>query len=217
MIQRLILIGTTAAALGIAQIPPAPNTNPKPVNDPTNTSNVTGDPTVPGTTGTLPSGNPGLASNPTADLSDQARQAADQAFATNLTLQDLTGIEMGKLVTKSSSNDAVKSYATQVIENNNKMIGRLKRIASRGQITIPAALDDRHQSRVDRLAKLSGGEFDKAFARDQVQSIERNLKSFEQEIQHGFDPNLKTLATRSTPALQKQLQDAKDMEKSLKK
>ena len=77
-------------------------------------------------------------------------------------------------------------------------------------------MDERHQGRVDKLAKLSGGEFDKAFARDQVQSIERNLKSFEQEIQHGFDPNLKTLATRSTPGLQKQLQDAREMEKALK-
>ena len=123
MIKRFIVIGTTAAALGFAQVPPAPNTIPKPVNDPTNTSNITGDPTVPGTTGTLPSGNPGLATNPTADLSDQARQAADQTFATNLTLQDLTGIELGKLVAKSSSNGAVKAYATQVIENNSKMIG----------------------------------------------------------------------------------------------
>lgn len=216
MTNRLILIGTVAAALGVSQIPNAPNTQPKPVNDPTNTSNITGDPTVPGSISTLPSGNPGIGSNPSAALSDQAREAADQIFATNLTLQDMTSIELGKLVAKQSSNDAVKKYATQVITNNGKMIERLKRIASRGQISIPGALDTRHQGRVDKLAKLSGDEFDKAFAHDQVQSVERNLKSFEQEIQNGADPNLKTLATRSTPGLQKQLQDAKDMEKALK-
>lgn len=217
MNQRLILIATLTATLGLAQIPNAPNTQPKPVNDPTNASNITGDPTIPGSVGTITGSNPGIGSNPGAGMTQQMREAADQLFATNLTLQDMTGIELAKMVTQKSSSDAVKTYAQQMTTSNKKMIERLKRIAARGgSVTIPGDLDSHHKSRVEKLAKLSGPEFDKAFAKDQVTAVERNLKSFEQEIQNGADNNLKTLATRSTPALQKQLQEAKDMDKSLK-
>ncbi len=216
MNRRLILIGTIAGALGWAQIPTAPNTQPKPVNDPTNTGNITGDPTIPGSVGTITGSNPGIGSNPGAGVTQQMREAADQIFATNLTLQDMTGIELAKMVTAKSSSDAVKTYAQQMTDSNKKMIGRLKRIAARGSVTIPGDLDAHHKARVEKLAKLSSAEFDRAFAKDQVTAVERNLKSFEQEIQNGSDENLKTLASRSTPALQKQLQDAKDMERALK-
>ncbi len=216
MTRKFILIATCTAGIALAQIPNAPNTQPKPVNDPTQTNNITGDPTVPGSVSNLPSSNPGIAANPGAGITDQGREAADQFFADTVTLQDLTSIEMEKLAAGKSSNDTVKAYATQKMADNAKMIQRLKRIASRGQITIPATLDSKHQSRVDKLAKLSGGEFDRAFAHDQVQSLEHNLKAFEHEIQNGSDPGLKALATRATPVLQKQLDEAKAMEKSLK-
>ena len=216
MEQRIAIVGIFAAALGIAQIPNAPNTQPKPVNDPTQTNNITGDPTVPGSVSNLPSSNPGIATNPGSGITEQGREAADQTFADTVTLLDLTAIEMDKLAATKSSNDMVKTYATAKITDNAKMIERLKRIASRGQVTIPAALDSKHRSRVDKLAKLSGDEFDRAFVHDQVQSVEHNLKAFELEIQNGSDPGLKALASRGTPLLQKHLDEAKSMEKSLK-
>jgi len=218
MSNRLVLIAVFTAASGAAQIPPAPNTNPKPVNDPTNTNNITTDSTIPtgGGGSTIPVGNPGIGSNPGSGMSDQMREAADQIFANNVALQSLTELELGKLAAANASSDAVKAYSMQMTESNGKMNERLKRIATRGHVSLPNAIDAKNQSRIDKLAKLTGVDFDRAFAKDQVQSNERSLRSFEQEIQNGSDAPLRNLATRATPAIQKQLQDAKDLEKSLK-
>jgi len=203
------VIGTLFIGILGAQIPTAPNTQPKPVGDPLNTSNVTGDPAVPG-------GNPGLTTNPSSGISDQMREAADQIFAQNLALESLTDADLGKMAATQAKDSGVKTYAQEMIDDHGKLSQRLKRIAARGNVTIPAALDAKHQARLDKLAKLSGDEFDRAFIHDQIVNHERSLRSFEQELQNGSDPGLRTLASRTMPTMRQHLQAAKDLEKTLK-
>ena len=216
----LALAAFTAAFIAVpslAQIPPAPNTNPKPVNDPLNTNNLNGDNTiVPGTSQPIPGGNPGLTTNPVAGISDQMREATDQIFATAVAQQTMTEVELGKLAASDASGEAVKAYAVQMMNDNARVNARLKRVAAKGGVTIPAAVDAKNQSRIDKLAKLRGDEFDKAFVKDQIQSGEKNLRVYDQMLEQGADPGLKMLATRAFPAMQKQLQAAKDLEKTLK-
>ncbi len=217
MTKRMLALCTLSAALVCAQIPPAPNTNPKPPTDPLNTNNITGDNTiVPGVSQPLPGGNPGLTTNPVAGMTDQMREAADQIFANAVAQQSMTELELGKLAATNASSDAVKNYAAQMTESNTKVNERLKRVAAKGNVTISAALDPKSRTRVDKLAKLNGADFDRAFVKDQIQSGEKNLRVYEQELQNGADPGLKALAARATPFMQKQLQAAKDLEKSLK-
>ncbi len=217
MIGRLFAAQIFTSALVLAQIPPAPNTNPKPVNDPLNTNNITGDNTIiPGTNQPIPGGHPGLTTNPVAGMTDQMREAADQIFANAVAQQSMTEVELGKLAASNAANEDVKAYAVQMTESNTKVNQRLKRVAAKGNVTISAALDAKSQSRVDKLAKLTGADFDRAFVKDQIQSGEKNLRAYEQELQNGADVGLKTLATRASPFMQKQLQAAKDLEKVLK-
>lgn len=217
MIGRLYAALIFTSVLVFAQIPPAPNTNPKPVNDPLNTNNLTGDNTiVPGTNQPIPGGHPGLTSNPVAGMTDQMREAADQIFANAVAQQSMTEVELGKLAASNATNEDVKAYAVQMTESNTKVNQRLKRVAAKGNVTISAALDTKSQARVDKLGKLTGADFDRAFIKDQIQSGEKNLRSYDQELQNGADVGLKTLATRATPFMQKQLQAAKDLEKVLK-
>ena len=217
MIGRLYAALIFTSVLIFAQIPPAPNTNPKPVNDPLNTNNLTGDNTVvPGTNQPIPGGHPGLTTNPVAAMTEQMREAADQIFANAVAQQSMTEVELGKLAASNAASDAVKEYAVQMTESNTKVNQRLKRVAAKGNVTISAALDPKSQARVDKLAKLTGSDFDRAFVKDQIQSGDKILRAYEQELQNGSDPGLKMLATRSTPFMQKQLQAAKDLEKSLK-
>lgn len=216
MTQRLVAVAAFSTVLGLAQIAPAPNTNPKPPNDPLNTNNLSTDPTMPGGSPGIPGGHPGLGSNPGAGITDQMREASDQLFATAVAQQSMTEVELGKLAAANASSEDVKAYATQMTQDNAKVNSRLKRIAAKGSVTISAALDSRSQARVGKLAKLKGEEFDRAFVRDQIQSGEKNLRAYDQELQGGADPGLKMLATRAMPAMQKQLQAAKDLGKTLK-
>lgn len=217
MIKRLLAAQMVTSVLVFAQIPHAPNTNPKPVNDPLNTSNITGDNTlIPGTTQPIPGANPGITTNPAGGMTDQMREVADQIFANAVAQQSMTEVELGKLAASNSFSEAVKAYAVQMTESNTKVNQRLKRVAAKGNVTISADLDPKSQARIAKLGKLQGADFDRAFVKDQIQSGEKNLRVYEQELQNGADAGLKSLATRATPFMQKQLQAAKDLEKALK-
>ena len=71
----------------------------------------------------------------------------------------------------------------------------------------------KHQSRVDKLARLSGAEFDKAYIKDQQKFHQQNVEEFQQEAQYGAVPQVKDLASKSLPALKQHVELAKDLSK----
>jgi putative membrane protein len=103
-----------------------------------------------------------------------------------------------------------------MIDDHVKVNDELKQVAAGGGVNLPDALDSKHQSRIDKLAKLSGAEFDKAYIKDQLKFHQQNVKEFQQEAQYGSVAEVKNLASKALPALQQRLELAKDLDKSKK-
>ena len=141
----------------------------------------------------------------------------DKTFAKNAALGGMTEVELGKLATQKASSDAVKQFGQKLIDDHTKANDQLKEIAGKENITIPDALDSKHQSRVDKLSKLSGPEFDKAFVKDAVKDHEHDISEFKSEAQNGSDPNVKQFASNTLPALEDHLSMAKNLSKAEKK
>jgi predicted outer membrane protein len=85
---------------------------------------------------------------------------------------------------------------------------------SGGNVSVPDAIDSKHQSRTNKLAKLSGAGFDKAYIKDQLRYHEQNVKDFQQEAQHGSVAEVKNFASKALPTLQQHRQLAKDLSES---
>jgi putative membrane protein len=81
---------------------------------------------------------------------------------------------------------------------------------------VPDALDSKHQSQIDKLSKLSGPDFDKAYAKEQLKDHQTDVKDFSAEAQSGTDPNVKAFASGTLPVLQQHLELAKNLNKSEK-
>jgi len=103
-----------------------------------------------------------------------------------------------------------------MVDDHSKANDQLKQIAGKSNIEVPAALDSKHQTRVDKLAKLSGPEFDKAYLKDQVKDHERDVDDFKSEAQGGSDENVKQFALQTLPTLQEHLTAVKDLKKATK-
>jgi putative membrane protein len=103
-----------------------------------------------------------------------------------------------------------------MIDDHTKANDELKQIAAAGTVSIPDALDSKHQSRVDKLAKLSGADFDKAYIKDQLKFHQQNVKEYQQEEQYGSVAQVKNLASKELPTVQQHLELAKDLNKSKK-
>ena len=158
-------------------------------------------------------GNPN--SRPNVNQPDVQR-VDDKKFLQDAAMGGLTEVALGKLAVEKGSSDAVKQFGQKMIDDHTKANDELKQLATAGSVNVPDALDSKHQSRVDKLAKLSGADFDKAYIKDQVKYHQQNVKEFQQEEQYGSVTEVKSLASKALPALQQHLELAKDLDKSKK-
>jgi len=76
---------------------------------------------------------------------------------------------------------------------------------------VSSELSSSQKSTVDKLAKLSGAEFDKAYMSDMVSDHETDVKEFQTQADKGNDPDVKAFAAKTLPVLQKHLQMARDV------
>jgi putative membrane protein len=140
----------------------------------------------------------------------------DKKFVKNAALGGLTEVELGKLATQKASDQKVKDFGQKMVDDHTKANDELKQAASKSSIPVPESLDSKHQSRIDKLSKLSGAEFDKAYIKDQLKDHQTDVQEFKEEAQNGTDPNIKAFASTALPVLQHHLEMVKDLNKSEK-
>jgi putative membrane protein len=155
-------------------------------------------------------------SNPAGQTQTMPQKVDDKKFAKNAAIGGMTEVELGKLAVQKGSSDAVKQFGQKMIDDHTKANDQLKQIASKEGIDIPQSLSSKQQSHVDKLAKLSGPAFDKAYMKDAVKDHEKDVSEFQSEAQYGSDPNIKLFASNTLPTLQQHLAAAKDLNKTEK-
>ena len=171
----------------------------------------------PSTPPTLPqSPSAGTATTPGDTADTMPRKVDDKKFVKDSALGGMTEVELGKLAAQKGSSDAVKQFGQRMVDDHSKANEQLKQVAGKSSIEVPSALDSKHQSRVDKLAKLSGPAFDKAYIKDQLKDHKRDVDDFKSEAQNGSDPNVKQFAMATLPTLEEHLNAVKDLNKTTK-
>jgi putative membrane protein len=110
----------------------------------------------------------------------QASKGNDvQQFIEKAATANMAEIELGQLAQQQAQDPQVKQFAQMMVDEHTKALDQLKTAAG-GQGTIPSALDSKHQKLHDKLAKLQGAEFDRAYMAAMVdghKDAEKLLKS----------------------------------------
>ena len=140
----------------------------------------------------------------------------DKKFVKDAALGGMAEVELGKLAAQKASREDVKQFGQKMVDDHTKANDQLKQVASQANIPPPGALDSKHQSRIDKLSKLSGEEFDKAYLKDQLKDHQADVKEFKDEAQNGTDPKVKAFASEVLPTLQQHLDLVKSLNKSEK-
>jgi len=172
-----------------------------------------------------PTVQPGQSGNPNSAIAQQAavdnashQQSTmnDKAFVRDAAEGGMTEVELGKLAQDKATSDAVKQFGQKMVDDHTKANDELKKVAGAESITIPEKLDSKHQARVDKLAKLSGDEFDRAYVKDQLKDHEQDVHEFSEEAQSGSDAAVKNFASQTLPTIQQHLAMVKDLNKTTK-
>ena len=132
-----------------AQIPGAGGL---PGQGPTTPSTFPGQNPSPGATGSNPPIGAGAPENFPSKIDDRQ-------FTRDAAIAGLSNVELGKLAAEKASSEDIRQFGKQLLDDQTKTNDRLKQVANQQNIAIPDALDSKHQSVIDKIAKLSGPEF----------------------------------------------------------
>lgn len=145
------------------------------------------------------------------------RMTGDNTFINKAAEGGLAEVELGKLATSHASNDKVKQFGQRMVEDHSKANQELAETANRKGVTMPTSLDAKEQATVDRLSKLKGAAFDRAYMQDMVKDHKADISEFRKESTSGFDPDTKAFASKTLPTLEDHLKQAQDTLSQLKK
>jgi putative membrane protein len=107
--------------------------------------------------------------DPRNNPSTQQRLAQDKKqFAQNMFMANLAEVQMGQLGVQHATSPQVKAFAQMMVTEHTKANQELVPVAKQLEVQQPTALDEKHQAIADRLSKLHGAEFDKAFMKAMV-------------------------------------------------
>jgi len=140
---------------------------------------------------------------------------SDASFAKIADEGGLAEVKLGQLAEDKGSSQAVKDFGKRMVTDHTQADGQLKTAASTDKITLPTQVTAREEATYDRLSKLSGAAFDRAYARDMVRDHEADIAMFQREAKYGKDTSIKSFASQTLPTLQDHLKEAQQMLQSV--
>src|SRR4051812_7632270 len=139
----------------------------------------------------------------------------DHMFVTKAAQGGMAEVELGKLASDKASNDQVKQFGQKMVDDHGKANDELKSIAQKKNITLPTDLSTKDKALKDRLSKLSGPAFDRAYMQAMLKDHRTDVNEFRMESQPGSDPDVKAFASKTLPTLESHLKLAQDDGKAL--
>ena len=138
--------------------------------------------------------------------------AGDRKFVMEALKGGMAEVELGKLASERASSDAVKQFGKRMVEDHGKAGDELKALARDKGVTPPTQLDAKHARLRDKLAKLSGAEFDRAYVSEMVKDHRQDVKEFRREANAAKDPDVKGYASKTLPTLEEHLKQVERLQ-----
>jgi putative membrane protein len=136
---------------------------------------------------------------------------SDETFLRNAAEGSMAEVKLGQLAEEKAQAPEVKKFAKRMVDDHTKTLDELKQIGSQEGINLPTDTSHKDAETYDRLAKLSGPEFDRQYSQEMVRDHQKDLSEFKHGEAAAQKPALKEFAQREVPALQQHLERAQHM------
>ncbi len=160
--------------------------------------------------------NPVAPDQTSASTSSRSDKMSDREFMLKAAQGGMTEVELGKLAQEKGSSSDVKEFGSHMVMDHSKANEELKAIAANKGVTLPSALDAKHQAAVDRLQHLSGPAFDRAYVKAMVKDHEKDAAEFRDASDSAQDPDVKNFAGNTLKMIDSHLADIKSIQSKMK-
>ena len=137
---------------------------------------------------------------------------ADQKILMSIAQANMGEIEAGKMAQSKSSNDEVKKFAQQMIDDHGNAEKEVETLAQSKGVTLPTETDAKHKAMAAKLDKMSGAAFDKAYmAQAGVADHKKVHTTLLKDEKKAKDPDVKAMAAKMAPVVEQHLKSAQQM------
>jgi len=164
---------------------------------------------------TTPQSPPTTMHKPAAGAHDAKGSATDTKFVHEAAAGGMAEVELGKLAADKATSSDVKAFGQRMVDDHSKANDELKALASQKGLTLPSAPEPAHKAMQDRLSKLTGAAFDKAYMQEMVKDHDKDVAAFKHASTAAADPDLKAWAAKTLPTLQEHQTQAKSINTKL--
>lgn len=147
--------------------------------------------------------------------------AAELAFVTRAAESGKAEIELAQLAQRTSENPRVDQLAEQIERDHEQANDQLADLVDRRDVDFPGVAiglpgpNDQQQATYDRLDKLEGAAFDRAWIDLMVQNHEASVESFT-TASKSTDPDVKAFAEKALPVITHHLGQIEALQKTVR-
>ena len=145
-----------------------------------------------------------------------ALSASDQEFIRDAAAASAAEVDLGQLALKKATNDDVRKYGQQMVDDHSKASAHLKQLASKKGLTLSTRPPAETETLKRKLSRFSGAQFDNAYMAEELKLHKQDMEEFRNEDKLTRDPELRGFVTESLPILEDHLKKAETIAPDLK-
>ena len=126
-------------------------------------------------------------------------------------------VKAGKLAQTNAESQEVKDFAAKMVTDHGDANTDLEAVAKSGNVPFPPAEMEKQKMQYEKLSKLQGAAFDKAYVKDMVADHEKDLADYKAEKAEAKDPELKAYTDKTEKVVAEHLKMIKEIESKMMK
>ena len=138
---------------------------------------------------------------------------ADQDFMLAAAQGGMTEVKLGELAATNGMRADVKEFGQMMVKDHTAIKDDLKALAAQKGVILPDSLNAKHQAMADKMAALTGSEFDDAYIKGMIKDHKMDAKEFKAESAATQDADIKSFLDKSIPVVEAHLQHVTAMKK----
>jgi putative membrane protein len=126
----------------------------------------------------------------------------DLDFATKAAQGGLKEVRLGELAQRQAASPEVQQFGQRMVQDHGQANEQLIQIMQGKGIELPQEMPKEAQQLHDELQQKSGAEFDQAYMEDMISDHQKDVETFQQYVETGQDPELRSFAEKALPILE---------------
>jgi putative membrane protein len=132
------------------------------------------------------------------------QRGMDATFMTRVQRRALEELELSRIVAERSSNDGVRAFARDMVEDRGKATQALRLLAESQGIDLPATPDAAGNAVIERASRVSSPELDRIFVERALRNQDADVADFEAQTSKGQEVELQAWVGNTLPPLKDQ-------------